>query len=93
MGFLKVNGTIDLDQFWPEKESDGDTIHVIIEETFLFQPNPNQPFQETSAFDNAEIGHRAVLHVDHGSGAKSITVRVEGIDAPNCIIAHKLLRT
>lgn len=93
MGFLKVNGTIDLDQFWPEKESDGDTIHVIIEETFLFQPYPNQPFQETSAFDNAEIGHRAVLHVDHGSGAKSITVRVEGIDAPNCIIAHKLLRT
>jgi endonuclease YncB( thermonuclease family) len=82
MGVLKVNGMIDLGQFWPEKESDGDTVKVKIEEAFLFRPYPNQPFQETSAFDNAEIGGKAVLHVDHNTSTKSITVRVQGIDAP-----------
>jgi len=82
MGFLKVNGTIDLSQFWPTKESDGDTVKVVIVGAFLFQPYPNQLFQATSAFDNAQVGSKAVLHMDPHSGAKSITVRSQGIDAP-----------
>ncbi len=72
---------IDLDQFWPENQSDGDTIKVSLEAAFLFQPYPNQQFQETFAFDNAEVGGSAVLHVDRDTGGNSITIRVQGIDA------------
>jgi endonuclease YncB( thermonuclease family) len=53
-----------------------------MEGAFLFQPFPNQSFKETDAFDNARVGDKEVIHVDKNTGTKSITVRVQGIDAP-----------
>ena len=83
MGVLKVKGTIDLKQFWPEKESDGDTVKVSIDDNaFLFQPYPDRPFQAKSALYNAQMHKKPVIHVDRSTGAKSFTVRVQGIDAP-----------
>jgi endonuclease YncB( thermonuclease family) len=82
MGLLKVNGVIELDQFWPEQGSDGDTIRVQLDGPFLFQPYPNQPFQPTTAFDNAQMHGKPVLHQDHTTGATGISTRLQGIDAP-----------
>jgi endonuclease YncB( thermonuclease family) len=64
---------IDLKQFWPDGESDGDTTHVVVE-SFTFEG------KKTDAFDGAVIHGRgkpkAVVHKD------AITVRWQGIDAP-----------
>ncbi|MBO0793781.1 MAG: thermonuclease family protein, partial [Ktedonobacteraceae bacterium] len=65
-----------------EKGSDGDTITVQLDRPFLFQPYPDQPFRETHAFDDAEIRGEAVLHKNNDTGTQSITVRLQGIDAP-----------
>ncbi len=73
---------IDLDQFWTSGQSDADTVHVKLTDPFLFQPLPNQPFQLTTALDSAEMHNKPVVHEDRNTGAKSITVRLQGIDAP-----------
>jgi endonuclease YncB( thermonuclease family) len=73
MGNLIVQGTIDLTQFWPSGESDGDTAHVSVQ-SMTFEKKP------TTVFDGAMIHGKgrpkSVIH----NGA--ITVRWQGIDAP-----------
>jgi endonuclease YncB( thermonuclease family) len=73
MGTLIANGTIDLTQFWPNGESDGDTTHVVVE-SFTFEG------EKTDVFEGAVV---------HGRGKpkevvrkNAITVRWQGIDAP-----------
>lgn len=80
-GLLELKGTIDLNQFWPTKESDGDTVHVVPSggNAFQFRPSANAPFKVTHAFDNAVIKGK-VSRPAIKSG--SVTIRLQGIDAP-----------
>lgn len=58
MGLLQVTGKIDLNQFWPNGESDADTTKVIVEtekDAFKFQPSLGQPFTVTEVFEDAKV--------------------------------------
>jgi endonuclease YncB( thermonuclease family) len=73
MGTLVATGTIDLKQFWPGGESDGDTTHVAVE-SFTFDG------KETTVFDGAVVHGQGKPRAVVRKGA--ITVRWQGIDAP-----------
>lgn len=82
-GLLTVNGTIDLDQFWPVGSSDADTTKVLVAVSagsFRFQPFPGAPAEVTSVFADAVVVGRARRKVIDNSGR--ITVRLQGVDAP-----------
>ena len=81
MGLLKVTGTLDLTQFWPGGESDGDTAKVLLNpNAFKFQKHPGAPFKVTHVFDKAKVkgrfGARAAI-----DNKNRITIRFQGIDA------------
>lgn len=80
-GLLQVTGTIDITQFWPENESDGDTVHVLVDpDGFRFSPDGKPgTFKATHVFDDARVhGAETKTAVSHGK----ITIRLEHIDAP-----------
>jgi endonuclease YncB( thermonuclease family) len=85
MGLLRVNGTIDVAQFWPLGSSDADTAVIIVgvnaKNAFQFQETPGTKFKTTHAFDGA------LVHGKEGAKAPIDTqgrlrVRLQGIDAP-----------
>jgi endonuclease YncB( thermonuclease family) len=83
MGLLKVNGTVNLSQFWPHGDSDADTTKVILStsvDAFEFQPHPGTPFAVTHAFDDAKVIGAGSKQVIDNKGR--ITIRLQGIDAP-----------
>ena len=82
MGLLTLNGTIDLAQFWPDGESDADTVKVNLaaQNPFVFKSNPNGAGKPTSVFIGAVV---------HGKVRKQaidkknrVVIRLQGIDAP-----------
>ena len=78
-GLLRVSGTIDLSQFWPNGGSDVDTASVVVDaDGFQFSDDASpQGFRRTHVFEDAFIGQKPVI----GNGRK-VTVRIQGIDAP-----------
>jgi endonuclease YncB( thermonuclease family) len=78
-GLLRVSGTIDLSQIWPNGDSDVDTVMVVVDEDgFQFSEDASpQGFRRTHVFDDAFIGKDPVI-----SKARKVTVRIQGIDAP-----------
>jgi endonuclease YncB( thermonuclease family) len=84
MGLLKVKGTIDVDQFWPHGASDADTTKVKVnvkQGGFEYRPDGATAFKKTKAFENALVaGSQAKQPPIDEQG--SITVRLQGIDAP-----------
>jgi endonuclease YncB( thermonuclease family) len=89
-GFLRVNGTLDLTQFWPGGESDADTAKVNVQ-SIEFSPDPTAhlPFRQVTIFKNALV--------KGGAGAPKpaikngrITVRFQGIDATELHFAAML---
>jgi endonuclease YncB( thermonuclease family) len=78
-GLLRVSGTIDLSQFWPNGDSDVDTANVVVDpDGFQFSEDASpQGFRRTHVFEDAFIGQKPVI----GNGRK-VTVRIQGIDAP-----------
>lgn len=82
-GLLEVTGRLDLGQFWPKGKSDADTAHVVLDgpDPFRFRPHPGAPFTVTHAFEDAVVkgnGNKPPINAKN----KSITVRFQGIDAP-----------
>ena len=78
-GLLRIAGTIDLSQFWPDGASDVDTAWVVVNaEGFEFSPDGSpQAFRRTRVFDNAHLGGKNVVKT-----GRRVTVRIQGIDAP-----------
>lgn len=78
-GLLRITGTIDLSQFWPDGTSDTDTATVVTNaDGFEFSPDGSpQAFRRTRVFNGAQIAKKNVIK----SGGK-VTVRIQGIDAP-----------
>jgi len=51
-----VTGTLDVNQFWPNGESDGDTAKVVVGAgAFRFRAKPNGKWKVTNAFDHAIV--------------------------------------
>ncbi len=73
MGLLSFNGSIDLNQFWPQGQSDGDTVHITIQSPFTFEQYPGSSL-ETTVFEDASVGGKKVIR--NGS----LTIRLQGID-------------
>lgn len=83
MGLLRVKGTINIDQFWPDGQSDADTTKVVVDvdhNAFAFQQKSTSQFKTTHVFDDATvIGKVRKKVIDKKN---RITVRLQGIDAP-----------
>src|SRR5262245_8120186 len=83
MGLLRVTGSIDPGQFWPEGDSDADTTKIIVQtgpNAFRFQPHPGARFAVTRAFEGAKVrGATTRAPVDDKG---RLTIRLQGIDAP-----------
>jgi endonuclease YncB( thermonuclease family) len=82
-GLLEVKGTIDLAQFWPRGDSDADTSKVLVrveDGAFRFRKDLASRFRVTRVFDGAKIKGRG--HRDAISTKGLVTIRLQGIDAP-----------
>lgn len=85
MGLLRVNGTIEVRQFWPKGTSDADTAVIIVgvksSNAFQFQETAGGPFKTTHAFEGALVhGKQGPKPPVDAKGR--IRVRLQGIDAP-----------
>lgn len=80
-GMLELDGSLELDQYWPIRGSDADTTKVKVSITggFRFRPHPDAPFTATRAFEGAKV--RGFANYD-AIVNNSVTVRLQGIDAP-----------
>ncbi len=79
-GLLQLKGTIDIQQFWPENMSDGDTVTVVPDpDGFEFTPDPNhnEPARVTHIFDNAVCKGSDTRKVIHNG---KVTIRLEHAD-------------
>jgi endonuclease YncB( thermonuclease family) len=92
MGTIKIKGKIKLNQFWPVGKQDADTskIQLAVSDTsFFFSPEDDYDsnnFQNTDAFLNAEVHYKGdvsnVIKYRTSPNRAYITVRLQGIDAP-----------
>jgi endonuclease YncB( thermonuclease family) len=81
-GLLRVKGTIDLIQFWPTGSSDADTtkIKVTVDASSFQFASDRVHFKPTHAFDAASV--KGASHKKLIDAQNRITVRLQGIDAP-----------
>jgi endonuclease YncB( thermonuclease family) len=82
-GLLKISGTIDPKQFWPDGEADADTTKIKLEvgpTSFQFRPHAAAPFQATQAYVGAKSRGKTTKAVIDTNGR--VTIRLQGIDAP-----------
>jgi endonuclease YncB( thermonuclease family) len=90
MGTLRIKGSIDLNQFWPKGSSDADTtkmkiVLTIDENSFAYRPSGKTKFTVTKAFNDAISkgqGSKAVINTNKQTGLQTITIRLQGVDAP-----------
>src|SRR5262249_15877033 len=83
MGLLRLTGTVDSAQFWPDGESDADTVKIHVDISnggFEFQHHANGQFKPTNVFDNAKSKGKATKPVIDKQNR--VTIRLQGIDAP-----------
>jgi endonuclease YncB( thermonuclease family) len=81
-GVLRVRGTIDLQQFWPDGDSDADTSKIKVTvgaDSFAFAAD-GKAFKKTNAYFGAFARGASNKEVIDKQGR--ITVRLQGIDAP-----------
>src|SRR5215510_3348996 len=78
-GLLRISGTIDLSQFWPNGKSDADTATVVANvDGFEFSADGSpQGLRRTRVFEGAQIAGKNVIKT-----GRKLTIRIQGIDAP-----------
>jgi len=83
-GLLEVEGSIQLDQFWPVGTSDADTTKILVhvdKHSFRFRRAESATFRTTHAFEDAVvIGKRGRRPAIRDGGV--VVIRLQGIDAP-----------
>ncbi len=88
MGTLRIKGTIDINQFWPIGASDADTTKIkllVHENSFDYKDDDERTFKPTKVFSDAISkgqGSKPVIKTSASDGSKTITVRLQGVDAP-----------
>lgn len=88
MGTLRIHGIIDIVQFWPLGSSDADTTKiklVVNTNSFEYRKTGSRKFYKTKAFVGAisrgQVS-KEVISTSMKTGIQTITVRLQGIDAP-----------
>lgn len=87
MGVLQIDGHISLGQFWPDAESDADTtkIEVVVgNNAFRYAPDGGN-FRVTDVLNDARVvGAKTgpLVRTKTSTAEQTITVRLQGIDAP-----------
>jgi len=89
MGLLIISGILRVEQVWPGGRSDADTLTVELasdaKKAFTFV-NSAGTRRATRAFDNAEVvgqhGRNPVIKQAKNSSVRKVTIRLQGIDAP-----------
>lgn len=81
-GLLRIRGSIDLDQFWPDGSADADTtkIKVDVSKGSFAYAVDGKTFKTTHVFDKAVVKGAKKAPLISAKG--QITVRLQGIDAP-----------
>jgi endonuclease YncB( thermonuclease family) len=88
MGTLRIHGVIDLVQFWPKGSSDADTtkIKLIVgKNSFEYKKDGATKFSKITVFNGAVSRgtvSKEVITTSKKTGLQTITVRLQGIDAP-----------
>lgn len=88
MGTLRIHGTIDISQFWPKGSNDADTTKIKLtvgEDSFEYKEDGASSFKKTKVFEDAISkgqGSKPVITTSKKTGARTITVRLQGVDAP-----------
>jgi endonuclease YncB( thermonuclease family) len=88
MGTLRIEGIIDINQFWPIDSSDADTTKIKLEvkkNSFSYRPTGSQNFRKTKVFEGAKSRGKVtkeVITTSKKTGVRTITVRLQGVDAP-----------
>ncbi len=84
MGTLKVTGTINTQQIWPNGRSDADTVRVQVDgaqDGFFFRAQSSGAFKRTRVFEHGFVKGRFGLPQSPISKGK-VTIRMQGIDSP-----------
>jgi endonuclease YncB( thermonuclease family) len=86
MGLLKIEGTLDLKQYWPNGGSDADTSKLIVNidpaKSFSFREEGSTTFKATKVFVGATVTGKAKSPKKVISQKNAVTIRLQGIDAP-----------
>ncbi|MBS1575677.1 MAG: thermonuclease family protein [Bacteroidetes bacterium] len=88
MGTLRVHGTIDISQFWPAGTSDADTTKIkliVNKNSFEYKEKGATKFSSIKLFNDAQSKgqvSKKVVTVSKKTGDQTITVRLQGVDAP-----------
>lgn len=88
MGTLRIKGVIELSQFWPVGSSDADTTKIkltVNTNSFTYKKEGQSVFKITTVFADAISkgqGARPVINTRASDGVQTITVRLQGVDAP-----------
>lgn len=88
MGTLRIKGIIELNQFWPAGSSDADTTKIkltVDTGSFEYRAAGQSAFKKTIVFEDAISkgqGTTPVINVRKSDGVRTITVRLQGVDAP-----------
>lgn len=82
MGLLRINATINLQQFWPVGNSDADTASIIVNTDGVeFQREPGEPFQVTRVFDRA-VAVSGNQRERVMNDTRRMKIRFQGVDTP-----------
>lgn len=88
MGTLRITGVIELAQFWPINDSDADTTKIKLtvgDDSFEYKATGAIAFKKSNVFKDA-VSKGAistpVIKTSKKNGMQTITVRLQGVDAP-----------
>lgn len=88
MGTLRIKGIIELNQFWPVGSSDADTTKIrltVSADSFEYRKTGTSSFKKTAVFKDAISkgqGSKPAINTRASDGVQNITVRLQGVDAP-----------
>jgi endonuclease YncB( thermonuclease family) len=85
MGTLKIEGTLNLNQFWPNGHSDADTAKLLLQVTddsFSFRKTGSAVFKKIRIFKGAAVKGKTQSFKNLISAKNEVTIRLQGIDAP-----------
>lgn len=90
MGTLGITGTIDVQQFWPDGKSDADTTKIVVDISrgaIRYRKDGTAQAKRTGVYDTAfaKVQGKRKPVVNDGR----ITVRLQGIDAPELHVRPK----
>jgi endonuclease YncB( thermonuclease family) len=82
---VRVKGQIDLSAYWPSGATDADTttVELIVgDRSIQYSTDGGRTFKPTRAFEGATVKKKLVVRDRKRVGDRVVTIRLQGIDAP-----------